>query len=579
VSPQYVTRPSITVDGMPLDPALVPLTEVVEVDDHLHLPDRFAITFADRDGSLLDRSHIRIGSALRISGQAMDEQSETTLFDGEVTALEGAFGTHGAQVIVRGYDQSHRLLGVGRTETYQDVTDSDIARTIAGRAGLQVGTVDESSLTHKHISQFGVSDWDFLWARANEIGFDVRVVDGKLEFRKRASADEAPPEGDLSMRQARQLVWGANLQEFYPRITSAEQVSQVEVRGWDPASKEGLVGTAAATTRSATLPDTPASLSGTTGRERFVSGGRALSEQSAVDEAAAAEAERIASSHAEAEGVAFGNTALKAGVAVSISGVGRVFSGRYVLTQTRHIFDGSGYRTTFQVTGRHDRSLLGLTGGAAANGSSSAGSAGAAHLMNGLIIAIVTDNVDPDDLGRVRLKFPSFDAGYESFWARVALPGAGPDSGLVFLPEVNDEVLVGFESGDIRRPYVIGGLWNGQDRPPLGNDLFANGGVRRRGIVSRRSHKFVFFDDANQSGIALISGDGKIRVSLNQTDGTLVLHSDDKITIRSTGEMKLDAGSNLKIQAGGNLELEGSGNVKLKGGGIVDIDGSLIQLN
>jgi phage protein D len=560
---------------MPLDPALTPLTEVVEVDDHLHLPDRFAITFADRDGSLLDRSRIRIGSALRISGQAMEEQSETTLFDGEVTALEGAYGTHGAQIIVRGYDHSHRLLGVGRTETYQDVTDSDIARTIAGRAGLQVGTVDESSLTHRHISQFGVSDWDFLWARANEIGFDVRVVEGKLEFRRRPGADEAPAEGDLTMRQARQLVWGANLQEFYPRITSAEQVSQVEVRGWDITTKEELVGTATAATTSMTLPDTPASLSGTTGRERFVSGGRALSEQTAVDEAAAAEAERIASSHAEAEGVAFGNTALKAGIAVSISGVGR-FSGRYMLTQTRHVFDGSGYKTTFQVTGRHDRSLLGLTSwGGASNGHGGGGS----DRLHGFAVGIVTDNVDPEDLGRVKLKLPAFDASYESFWARVSLPGAGPDSGLVFLPEVGDEVLVGFESGDIRRPYVIGGLWNGQDKPPLGNDLFSNGGVRRRGIVSRRGHKFVFFDDANQSGIGLISSDGKIRVSLNQTDGTLVLHSDDKITIRSTGEMKLDAGTNLKIQAGGNLELEGSGNVKLKGGGVVDIDGSLIQLN
>jgi len=576
VSPQLATRPSITVDGMPLDPALVPLTEVVEVDDHLHLPDRCAITFVDRDGSVLDRSRIRIGSALRISGQAMDEQSETTLFDGEVTALEGAYGTHGAQVIVRGYDQSHRLLGVGRTETYQDVTDSDIARTVAGRAGIQVGTVDESSLTHKHISQFGVSDWDFLWARANEIGFDVRVVEGKLEFRKRPGADEAPAEGDLSMRQARQLVWGANLQEFYPRITSAEQVGQVEVRGWDPAAKEGIVGQVQATTTSAVLPDTPASLSTTTGRGPFVSGGRALSDQSAVDQAAAAEAERIASSHAEAEGVAFGNTALKAGVAVNISGVGRQFSGRYVLTQTRHVFDGDGYRTTFQVTGRHDRSLLGLTGW---TGSSNGHGGGGADRIYGLVVGIVTDNVDPDDLGRVKLKLPAFDAGYESFWARVALPGAGPDSGLVFLPEVADEVLVGFESGDIRLPYVIGGLWNGQDKPPLGSDLFSNGRVRRRGIVSRSGHKLVFFDDSSKSGIGLISSDGKLRVSLNETDGQLVLHSDDKITIRCTGDMKLDAGANLTIEAGGNLELEGSGNVKLKGGGVVDIDGSLIQLN
>lgn len=575
MSPEYATRPTITVDGMPFDPALVPLTELVEVDDHLNLPDRFAIVLADRDGETLTRTRMRIGSAVRVTGQALGERSETILFDGEVTSLEGAYGREGARIIIRGYDQSHRLVGLERTETYQDVTDSDIARTIAGRAGLAVGNIDESALTHEHISQFGMSDWDFLWARAREIGFDVRVVEGKLEFKQRPSSAGAPTAGDLGSHQPLQLVWGANLQEFYPRITAAEQVREVEVRGWDLMAKQELVAQAAATTTSAQLEDTPASLSGVTGRDRRVIGGRALSQQSAVDEAAAAEAESIASTHAEADGVAFGNPALKAGAAVSVSGVGR-FSGRYVLTQTRHTFDGSGYKTTFQVAGRHDRSLLGLVGGG--SGSTASSAAGSSRI-EGFMTAIVTGNVDPEDLGRVKVKFPAFDAAYESFWARVALPGAGPDSGLVFLPDVQDEVLVGFEYGDIRRPYVIGGLWNGQDKPPLGDALFDNGHVRRRGIVSRSGHKMVFFDDASKSGIGLLSGDNSIRISMNQTGSQLSLHSDGTVEVRSKGDMTLKADGNLTIKAGANLELEGGANVKLKGGSIVDIDGALIQLN
>jgi uncharacterized protein involved in type VI secretion and phage assembly len=575
MSPGYATRPAISVDGLPLDPGLVPLTEIIEVDDHQYLPDRFQIVFADPDGETLTRSRVRIGSAVRISGQAMGEPSEALLIEAEVTALEGEFGSEGARITIRGYDQSHRLVGLARTASYSDVTDSDIARTVAQRAGLQAGSIDESSLTHRHMSQLDQTDWDFLRARAREIGYDVRVAEGKLDFQQRRQASDAPAEGDLSTHQPLQLVWGSNLREFYPRITATEQVREVEVRGWDVANKQAIVGQATAATTGVQLQEDPAALAGVFGQDRWVGVSRTLTAQADADEAAASEAERIASTHAEAEGVAFGNPALKAGASVNISGVGR-FSGRYVLTHTRHTFDGQGYRTTFQVAGRHDRSLLGLVTGALPGGN---GTGSRDDRIHGFAIAIVTDNKDPDDLGRVKVKFPALDPDYESHWVRVALPGAGPDAGLVFLPDVNDEVLVGFEHGDIRRPYVVGGLWNGIDKPPLGADLFDNGHVRRRGIVSRSGHKLVFFDDTGKSGIGLLSGDGTIRIALNQSASQLTLHSDGTVEVRSKGDMTLRADANLTIKAGGNLELEGSGNVKLKGGGIVDIDGSLIQLN
>jgi uncharacterized protein involved in type VI secretion and phage assembly len=239
------------------------------------------------------------------------------------------------------------------------------------------------------------------------------------------------------------------------------------------------------------------------------------------------------------------------------------------------VFDDRGYTTAFQVAGQQDRSLLGLVAGAQPKRKT----AGSERKIYGLVVAIVTGNADPQDLARVKLRFPWLDDSYESHWARVALPGAGPDSGLVFLPEVGDEVLVAFEHGDVRRPYVIGGLWSGVDKPPLGDALFDDGHVRRRGIVSRSGHKFVFFDDASKSGIGLLSGDNSIRISMNQTGTQLSLHSDGTVEVRSKGDMTLKADGNLTIKAGANLELEGGANVKLKGGAIVDIDGALIQLN
>ena len=226
-------------------------------------------SLSDPDGESLTKSRARIGSAVRISGVAMGESSESLLIHGEVTALEGAY-TQGARVIIRGYDHSHRLVGLDRTETYRDVTDSDIARTIAQRAGVAVGTVEESAVTNEHVSQLDQPDWDFLKARARLIDFEVGVVDGKLDFKQRPLASSAPMPGDLTQVQPLQLVWGTNLQEFYPRVTAAEQVREVEVRGWDPISKEAIVATASAATTAVEVEDKPADLAAVYGRERWV---------------------------------------------------------------------------------------------------------------------------------------------------------------------------------------------------------------------------------------------------------------------------------------------------------------------
>ena len=101
----------------------------------------------------------------------------------------------------------------------------------------------------------------------------------------------------------------------------------------------------------------------------------------------------------------------------------------------------------------------------AAAGGGGAGGAGSGA-CSGVVVGIVTDNDDPERLGRVKLRFPSLSADYESHWARVAAPGNGASRGTVWIPEVNDEVLVAFEGGDRQRPFVLGGLWNGKDTPP-----------------------------------------------------------------------------------------------------------------
>ncbi len=141
----------------------------------------------------------------------------------------------------------------------------------------------------------------------------------------------------------------------------------------------------------------------------------------------------------------------------------------------------------------------------------------------------------------------------------------------MFLPEVDDEVLVAFDHGDVNHPYVIGGLHNGKDKPKLGDGLFDNGKVKRRGFVSRKGHRFVFFDADGDSGIALLSSDNKVRVALKETGGEIHIYGDSKVVIESAQA--------IELKSNGTLSLQSSGKLSIKSDGVVDIDGSIIQLN
>src|SRR3981081_591601 len=178
--PKVGVKPTIQVDGSPLPPELEVLLEQAVVDDHRHLPDMFLLCFRDVGHDVVEQAHIKIGSKVKISAPSPGAGGAELRTAGEVTALGAESDAGGSRAVVRGYDGSHRLHRGRVTQSYQNVKDSDIARTVAGRRGLQPGTIDDSQTTHEHVSQVNLSDWDFLKARGDEIGFEVAVSEGKL---------------------------------------------------------------------------------------------------------------------------------------------------------------------------------------------------------------------------------------------------------------------------------------------------------------------------------------------------------------------------------------------------------------
>jgi uncharacterized protein involved in type VI secretion and phage assembly len=186
----------------------------------------------------------------------------------------------------------------------------------------------------------------------------------------------------------------------------------------------------------------------------------------------------------------------------------------------------------------------------------------------GLVIGIVTDNQDPEGYGRVKVKYPWLSSEHASDWARVIAPGGGAQRGIEFLPEVNDEVLVGFEMGDIHYPYVLGGLWNGEDALP--KQVTSGGKVQQRIIRSRSGHMITLDDSDEGGGITIEDKNGN----------TVMLDSgSNKLTITVQGDIGLKAQGNLTLEAQGQVQIKGTG-VKMDGGpATVDIKGSMINLN
>src|SRR5919204_1316683 len=261
----YHVWPDIQIGGSDLAQAAEAYVEQVVVDQHQHLPDMFAIVFHDPHRDLISQANAQIGSTITIK-VTLPGGSPETLIKGEITSLEAEYDATRLRTILRGYDMSHRLHRGRRTETYKNVTDSDIARTVASRASLKVGQIDSTSGTFDHVSQANQSDWDFLKSRAREINYEMGMEDGNFYFRQPVQASGAPQPGDYqSHTDPLQLVFGDDLMEFRPRITSAEQVATVKVRGWDPDGKQVVIGSANAATVAAAVNSNPNGLAGSFG--------------------------------------------------------------------------------------------------------------------------------------------------------------------------------------------------------------------------------------------------------------------------------------------------------------------------
>jgi len=535
----------VLIDGAPASEKILQGLMSVRVEQGLDLPSVCILRIQDDELEIVDGGDFDIGKGVRIemgSGRRLKP-----VFEGEVVGLEMEPTYRGSMVlVVRAYDRSHRLHRGRKTRSFVQVTDSDIARKIAQEAGLRPD-VESTSEVYDYVIQDNLTNYQFLRERAERIGFSVWVGDGKLHFKKASAQEERPIT----------LEWGKDLQKFHPVLSAGRQVDEVIVRGWNVKEKKAIVGRA---TKGRDEAEVGHGKSGSeTAKESFGSASavvvnRPVRTQAEADALAQALADELSGEFVQAEGETTGTPELLPGKKVEIKNVGKRFGGKYFVTSAVHtIRNDAPYKTYFTASGRKAHTFLDLVKPEEKS-------------LQGVFVGIVTDNKDPDGLGRVKVHFPWLDDKAESTWAWFATPLAGMGRGFFFLPEVGDEVLVAFEHGDMHFPYVLGSIWNGKDGLPDGasSAVDGSGKVVKRIIRSRSGHTIIL-DDASDGG----------GVTIEDSKGNKVVMESSRNALRivSKGDLTIQAGGKVIIKGDGGVEIESQqGKYTVKGAFGIEIE-------
>ncbi len=203
--------------------------------------------------------------------------------------------------------------------------------------------------------------------------------------------------------------------------------------------------------------------------------------------------------------------------------------------------------------------------------------------MPGMVEAIVVDNVDPEQLGRVKLKFPTLPDMPESFWARLAMPMAGRERGWMTIPEIEDEVLVSFVHGDVHNAIVLGSLYNGVDTPPYANE---DGENNLRVFQSRSGHRVTFDDTAGAERVEMILHNEEIRLIWDSTEKVMSIYSGKDIIVEAVETVSfkckdfiLEASNSISMKAGATMEVKTGQGCTVDGGAMLVLTAATTNIN
>lgn len=476
------------------------------------------------------------------------ESGSNRLFKGIITKHELQLRGGKSFLLVECRDEALKMTTSRKNAFFKDQKDSDVISKLIGDAALEKD-VDATSYQHEEMVQYYVSDWDFMLIRAEVNGLLVYVSDGMVSLKK----------PDFSASADLKLTYGIDLIDFNAVMNSEEQLKKVSCYSWDY-SDQGMTNEESS---SATSPGqgniTPKKLSDVVASDeyRLQSSGQVSKDQLKIWADS-----RLMRSALAAYKCRFkfqGSEKAVVGSMIEIAGMGDRFNGEAFISSVRHMIKEGDWVTEVQTGMSADffsDEVMNIE---------SPPAAGLTASVQGFHYGQVKKiDEDPDGETRVLVKMPVMEND-EGIWARLANLYASNSIGSFFMPEIGDEVLVGFMNDDPRFPVILGSLYSSKNPPPYEPDEKNT----YKAIVTKSQLKIEFEDEKK---IITVITPNENKICINDDEGTISIEdenensavfSKDGISLKSPKDISFEADGNINIKTKGNLTMEATKNVDI----------------
>lgn len=339
----YAPGFEVMIDGTTLEADISANIMAVTVDQKLDAADQCTLRITNHALQWTDKELFDEGGEVRIK-MGYHPSALQLIFSGEITRLSPVFPESGVPTLtVSAYSRYYRLTRSNKQRTFRSKRDSEIAEEIARGAGLS-SEVEQTPVVHEHLFQKNQTDIQFLRERAKLNGFELLIEDKTLYFRAPKVAEE----------KIFVFEWGKSLKSFEPCLKMGGQVTKVIVKGWDPATKKEIIGSAQRGDE--TIPRGGGETGSARTQKAFGEAEKVIVDKTvqSIDEAnriAWAHLNHLAQTFITGQCSSLGLPEIRAGktVLIDLGKSATRFNGIYYVTSVKHTIDESGYLTSFEV--------------------------------------------------------------------------------------------------------------------------------------------------------------------------------------------------------------------------------------
>jgi Rhs element Vgr protein len=515
-------------------------------------------------------NRISVASIVILDGSAAEESfevsSSTDFIPGKIISIEAGYNSKnqlifkglitkqslhvdsgmGSTLTVECKDQAVKMTVGRKNACFTNTKDSDVISGLISAYSELSYTVTATSGTLPQLVQHYSSDWDFMISRAEVNGMVVSTINGKVSVFK----------PDANTSSVLTITYGNNMYGFNAELNSVTQLESVKASAWDSKSQQLITGQASNTLSGA------GNLSSKTLAE--VIGLTEFSLQTTAQEATSdltnwAKAQMLKNELAKITGqTRFQGTSLvEPGVYITIAGMGTRFNGDHFISGITHTFSEGNWLTEAQL----GLSTQWFVQEPEVMAPSAAGLLpGVQGLYNATVKKI---DADPDSAYRILINLPLFDPTGKGIWARLTNFYSTSGEGAFFLPEIGDEVIVGFLNDDPRYPIILGSLYSANRKPY--SLLTPNAQNTHKAIITKSELRIVFNDQDKVLTVTTPAGniieldDKNKQIKVNDENGNSMVMSASGISIKSSKNISIEADQKVSIKGKMGVEVESSG--------------------